>query len=258
MLSCYLMLTLLTNFAFAAPLVWYNHNNNHVIGTLSRSRGSDESLLTFPSYKLHFDNTKKFFSKKNGDLISYNPNYEPARQFFSDSLPGRIARAAARWTSKWMFTTRPWHEPKYIDNGNDFLQLINHGRRDNCVILYDFVLTDSGTFRMAPVFAHNIVSEMAGKHATLSSANKRVFFAGDFVVGNDDVLYISNNSGTYAPDFKNIDRLATLLMYELPGLRVEPINFTDPEYKTIFGPAERDSRDCFAGEILSSFQSFHL
>ena len=90
-------------------------------------------------------------------------------------------------------------------------------------VWYNFVVVDDSM--MVGRAGRSIISQLVGKHITLSGTKKVVRAAGAFRIEKDGTLTLTNDSGTYRPSFSAIIGVASLLTEQLPGLKIDRFDY---------------------------------
>ncbi len=107
--------------------------------------------------------------------------------------------------------------------------------------IYTYVLLDD-SLRFSRSGAGMSV-DMSSKHALHAGAATEVLYAGEFWVehftphrhGQGPVLYVDNNSGTFAPPKADLYRMKQLMEANFPGIPMVVLDYQDLEWKRLRG-----------------------
>jgi hypothetical protein len=211
-------------------------HSSRVAGIITHSSNDRKTISPqFCTYTVEMKHVDEHFgSLRQG----WNTQYDAAQKIFGDGLKSKSIRAAIRTQHKALYSEmRCTHG--VISNGDDFLNLINFGRRDGQRPSFTYAITknDDGpafTLRFSET-GPNSGKDFFSKHAMHAGCRKQVVYSGEFLIHKLDngqyLLVIDNNSGTYSPNQEHLPRLQALFAAEFPGLHVEALHFADPKLK---------------------------
>lgn len=119
-------------------------------------------------------------------------------------------------------------------DGSDFLELMEYGIRRGKPRMFTYVLMPERLY-MAETGA-KFFRDMMSKHAMHCSASPQVVYAGELhfrrsPIGSGDpelTLVLDNNSGTYAPNEKDLPLVAEVFRRNFAGLLVVALDYKDP------------------------------
>lgn len=208
----------------------------------------------FHYFKIRLYDISRFFQKKK----SWNHDYPAAQQIYSDGPTSAALRAAIYTEHTILYSSRPWRfgneEGTLLRTNTAFFELLqnysdspisrtlnelikpastNPAKSPKKLKIYTYVLMDD-SLRFSRTDARMSV-DMSSKHALHAGAAPEVFYAGEFWVDfNNDgqrVLFIDNNSGTFAPGKEDLHRMKFLMQTNFPGMEIAVLDYQDPEWK---------------------------
>jgi len=218
----------------------------------------------FHYFKLRLFDINRYFQVKKG----WNQDYKPAQQIYSDNPTSLALRAAIQGEHSVLYSSRPWRDGNEDGDlnrtGNAFFELLDKFDDKRSVFatmhdhvkagyeffvpkqkkdddsskklkIYTYVLLDD-TLRFSRCGAGTTV-DMSSKHALHAGAAESVFYAGEFwtdfqgIGFGERVLFIDNNSGTFAPPKQDLFRMKFLMEANFPGINVVTLDYQDPEWK---------------------------
>uniref|UniRef100_M4C0E0 C2 domain-containing protein n=1 Tax=Hyaloperonospora arabidopsidis (strain Emoy2) TaxID=559515 RepID=M4C0E0_HYAAE len=166
--------------------------------------------------------------------VSWNKEYKKVRRVFSPDHPeATVLRSMAEKEHDLVFK----HDTDTIygefEKAADFFELINGGKRQGKMVLFTYVIVETGFFFCetgAPFF-----KDMLSKHMLLSRTQFHVRYAGEFFVTEKHsggyTLHIDNNSGTYAPPENLLPQVEELLKSNFHKMSVKAVDREDEEQK---------------------------
>jgi len=189
---------------------------------------------------------------------SWNRDYRSAQLIYSDSLHSAAARSAIAAQHSVMYNNIPSPETGYITSKGDLMELLSYGRRNGKPRAYTYVLVERER-RLSPhkgrqfLFRFSetgiqMAKDYFSKHAMHANASPEVVYAGEFHVlpdGGRHVLYLDNNSGTFAPDKEMLPVLEKLFVWNFPGLNVRAVSYDSDELRHVLSSLQpsRGSHD---------------
>ena len=187
----------------------------------------------FHYFKIYFHDTESIMKEK----IYWNKNYAAAQKIYSNSAGSRLLRSAIQAQHAFLYSGRKnratSHTGTLEPKGDQFLQLLetykDPVKPNEGLELYTYSLI-SDSMRFSRTSAE-VGIDFASKHALHASASDYVLAAGEFWVENG-ILYIDNNSGTFAPPASMLASLKMLLEKNFNGLEIVTLDCQTPEWKT--------------------------
>jgi hypothetical protein len=198
------------------------------------------TLKSFHYFKLYISNVSDFFQCQ----LPWNHQYSAAQKIYG-SGPGCLAlRAAIRAEHSILYSNRENRsgtKKGAIPNTPQAFFNLLHEFQDFGLIepketlqVYTYVLMpDSLRFSRT---SDNFNVDFLSKHALHAGASPTVVYAGEFWIQESEgnpVLYIDNNSGTFAPPKAGLESMKALLQNMFSGLEVIVLDYQDPLWTTI-------------------------
>jgi len=211
----------------------------------------------FHYFKLRlYDIPRCFGSKK-----SWNREYAPAQQIYSDNPISVALRAAIQAEHSILYSNREGrdeNEGGVLDrSATSFFVLLDRfqntkslfspahsaakgvksifkprNKKRNKLRIYTYVVLND-SIRFSECGAGTTV-DMSSKHALHAGAATEVYYAGEFWVEEEPqgkVLYMDNNSGTFAPPKTDLFRMKFLMEANFPNIQIVILDFQDPMWK---------------------------
>ena len=187
----------------------------------------------FHYFKLYFKDTETVMEEK----IHWNTNYSAAQKIYGNNPASKVLRAAIQAQHSVLYSGRKNRSTSHsgnLDNtGEAFLNLLQQYKdpvnANEGLELYTYSLV-SDSLRFSRTSAETGI-DFASKHALHASGSEFVLAAGEFWV-HDGILYIDNNSGTFAPPGSMLIRLKKLLQSNFQNLEIVALDCQTPEWKT--------------------------
>jgi hypothetical protein len=201
------------------------------------------SLKTFHYFKLYIENVSDFFPFQ----LEWNHNYSAAQKIYGDG-PGCVAlRAAIQAEHSILYSNREnrsgTKKGTIPNTPQGFFGLLQEFKDFGLIELkekiqvYTYVLMPESLRFSRTSSSFNI--DIISKHALHAGASPTVVYAGEFWIQDIQgrpVLYIDNNSGTFAPPKGGLESMTALLQNTFPGLSVVGLDYLDPLWKRLRNP----------------------
>jgi len=237
---------------FNGPICYSRHSSP----TIGRLTNLDNARL-YSTWKVFLRGVSRFL---DGEEQPWNRNHKPARQIFQG--PTSIAvRSMIHSGHRMLYARTATDEFGTIETEEDVFSLLHGGHAGKegrkasdspfahriKPAVYNYVIAvEDDSLRFSETGAAFFVN-FASKHALHSNAAQTVRYSGEFHPRpeggwqnfSDDTpdeavrweLVVDNKSGTYSPDGQYLPKVAELLEYNLPGFKVIPMAYDDPQLK---------------------------
>jgi hypothetical protein len=210
----------------------------------------------YSTWKIYIKGIPQFFGST---MQGWNHDYKAAQAIFQG--PTSIAvRSGIVAGHRMLYARTALNGFGVIASADDMFQLLHGASRGSSSgdgsrasanrikpAVYTYVIVkEDESFRFSETGAAFFV-DFASKHALHSSCAERVVYSGEFhprPEGGWDTfsdetedsgvkweLVIDNNSGTYSPNPELLDRVAQLLEFNFPGIKVVALGHDNPELK---------------------------
>lgn len=204
--------------------VKYYVENHNVFGYFVQHDQLDPFDLDepFKSYHVQVQGMQRIM----GNTWNEHATDEVHQRIFAQNVQGAALRSALRATHDALYgASSPLHtfhaERGCMDDGKDFMDLLEDGVRDGKRRVYTYVLIDTGLYFSETGAA--LGKDVLSKHAVLACVAEKVRCAGTFrfvqMPGtNKFKMVIDNDSGTYRPSNESLQLFVLLLRMNFAGL----------------------------------------
>eukprot|EP01126_Amoeba_proteus_P048467 TRINITY_DN559_c0_g2_i7.p1 TRINITY_DN559_c0_g2~~TRINITY_DN559_c0_g2_i7.p1 ORF type:complete len:261 (+),score=55.02 TRINITY_DN559_c0_g2_i7:521-1303(+) len=200
---------------------------NHTVTQLLRTSHAIKDAISgskFPLYQIKMQKIEEIF----GDVRHHwNLAYDKAQMIFnSETITGVVKLQHSMLYGGSDVSTG------HIQNGIDFLELINYGKNKSKKIFFTYCLLDDNLNFTST--GASFYEDFTSKHAMHSACSEYVRYAGEFHVIEEDgihTLVVDNNSGTYAPREDYLDLVKLAFEVNFPGLKVAVVHWASPDLK---------------------------
>ncbi len=205
------------------------------------------TMQNFHYFKIYFPDVGHFFEKQK----EWNRNYLQAQAIYGSNSMSFALRAAIRTQHSILYTSRLGsYRGTMARNSTSFFELLQAHRdtgwmstKEDSIEVYTYVLMPE-SLRFSRTGAQANI-DFSSKHALHAGASPTVTYAGEFWVQVEDgqkVLYMDNNSGTFAPPKEDLFRIKNLMEYEYKGMKVVVLDYNDPLWKDLRNPNNKSPK----------------
>uniref|UniRef100_A0AAV1T614 C2 domain-containing protein n=1 Tax=Peronospora matthiolae TaxID=2874970 RepID=A0AAV1T614_9STRA len=208
--------------------VHYSVHPSRVTGILTNTVTDEDKRQSF-AYHVQLHDISQHLPTD----ISWNQEYKKVRHVFSPDHPeATVLRPMVATEHDLVFKHDADTVYGEFETAADFFQLVNGGKRQGKMVLFTYVIVETGFFFCetgAPFF-----KDMLSKHMLLARTQFHVRYAGEFFITESDrsggyTLHIDNNSGTYAPPEDLLPQVKDLLKSNFHKMSVKAVGREDAE-----------------------------